>query len=142
MKLWNYIFLMTGISVLMALAGLEVAGISDLLKIIGVTVTTSGVTSFSIQNTLRSKIFGTTGLFAVLGTITTISAITFLYTKDKSFLMLPVMTGVTFYWISVLVSLVQIKGQFEIFGTVLAVIGIVLTVGFLQSCVDYFQGLN
>lgn len=142
MKLWNYIFLMTGISVLMALAGLEVAGISDLLKIIGVTVTTSGVTSFSIQNTLRSKIFGTTGLFAVLETTTAISAITFLYTKDKSFLMLPVMTGVTFYWISVLVSLVQIKGQFEIFGTVLAVIGIVLTVGFLQSCVDYFQGLN
>ena len=142
MKLWNYIFLLTGISVLMALAGLEVAGISDLLRVVGVTTATSGISSFTVQNTLWIKLFGTKGLLEVLVGTSAASALAFVWTKDKAFLMVPLITSVTFYWGSVLVSLVQLEGQFEIFGTVLAVIGIVLTIGFIQSCVDYFLGLN
>ncbi len=140
MKLWNYIFLFTGISVLMALAGMKVAGISDLLRIIGVTTTNTGISAFNVQNTLWSKVFGTAGILTTIVTSGAIGIGTFIYTKDKSFLMIPLITGVTFYWISVLVSLVQQKGGYEVFGVVLAIVGVVLTVGFIQSCVDYFMG--
>jgi len=142
MKLWNYIFLLTGISVLFALAGLEVAGISDLLRMIGSTASSSGIGTFAVENTLWNKIFGTAGLLiATLGG-GAIGIGTFIYTKDKAFLTLPLITGVTFYWGSVIVSLVQQKGSYEVFGTVLAIVGIVLTVGFIQSCVDYFLGVD
>ena len=89
-----------------------------------------------------NKIFGAGGLLTAIITSGAVGIGTFIYTKDKAFLMIPLITGVTFYWISVLVSLVQLKGSYEIFGTIVAIIGIVLTVGFIQSCVDYFLGLN
>ena len=142
MKLWNYIFLFTGISLLMALAGMNVPGVSELLKVIGVTISSTGISSFNVQNTLWNKIFGVGGLLTAIITSGAVGIGTFIYTKDKAFLMIPLITGVTFYWISVLVSLVQLKGSYEIFGTIVAIIGIVLTVGFIQSCVDYFLGLN
>lgn len=142
MKLWNYIFLFTGISVLMALAGMEVAGISDLLTIIGLTTTSTGIGTFAVENTLWNQIFGTGGLLISITAGSAIGIGTFIYTKDKSFLMIPIVTGVFFYWGSVIVSLVQQKGGYEIFGTILGIIGIALTVGFIQSCVDYFMGYD
>lgn len=142
MKLWNYIFLITGLSVLFALAGIEVAGMSDLLRTIGSTASSSGIGTFAVENTLWNKIFGTAGLFIGVLSGGAIGVGLFIYTKDKSFLMLPLITGVTVYWGSVIVSLVQQKGSYEIFGTVLAIVGIVLSVGFIQSCVDFFLGID
>jgi hypothetical protein len=142
MKLWNYIFLLTGISVLFAFAGLEVAGMSELLRMIGLTTSSSGIGTFGVENTLWNKIFGTAGLLIGVLSGGAIGIGTFIYTKDKAFLMLPLITGVTVYWGSVIVSLVQQKGSYEVFGTVLAIVGIVLSVGFIQSCVDYFMGTD
>lgn len=145
MKLWNYIFILTGISVLFALAGLNVAGISELLKIIGVETSNGVFTSFSVENTLWNKIFSTTGLLAAIGISSAVTIGTFIMNRDKSYIILPVITGVFVYWISVLTSLIQQKamnGAYGVFGTVLAIIGIALTVGFIQSCVDYFMGLE
>ena len=144
MKLWNYIFILTGISVLFALAGLNVAGISELLKIIGVETSNGVFTSFSVENTLWNKIFSTTGLLAAIGISSAVTIGTFIMNRDKSYIILPVITGVFVYWISVLTSLIQQKamdGAYGVFGNVLAIIGIALTVGFIQSCVDYFMGL-
>lgn len=145
MKLWNYIFILTGISTLLALAGLNVAGISELLEIIGVETSNGVFTSFSVENTLWNKIFSTTGLLAAIGISSAVTIGTFIMNRDKSYIILPVITGVFVYWISVLTSLIQQKamnGAYGVFGTVLAIIGIALTVGFIQSCVDYFMGLE
>ena len=142
MKLWNYIFLFTGISVLMALAGLDVAGISDLLNTIGLTTNTTGIETFAVENTFWGFLFGTTGLLILLGGGSFIGIGTFVYTKDKSFLMIPVITSVTVYWGSVIVSLVQAKGGYGIFGTILGVVCIALSIGFIQACVDYFMGVE
>jgi hypothetical protein len=142
MKLWNYIFLFTGISVLMALAGLQVAGISDLLNMVGSTASSSGIGTFGVESTFWDKLFGTGGLLVSIISTGAIGVGLYIYTKDKAFLMVPVITGVTVYWGSVIVSLVQQKGTYDIFGTILAIVGIVLSVGFVQSCVDYFMGLD
>ncbi len=142
MKLWNYVFLLTGLSVVFALAGMDVAGISDLLTLIGLEVTSTGLGTFAVQNTLWNKIFGTTGLLTAITTTGAVGVGLYLYTKDKSYLILPLITGVLFYWGSVLVSLVQQKGGYEVFGIIVGIIGVVLTVGFIMSCVDYFLGTD
>lgn len=142
MKLWNYMFLFTGISVLFALSGMQIAGISELLKIIGVNITNTGISSFNVQNTLWDKIFGLKGILTSLGAVSAVGIGGYLYSKDKSFLIIPLITGVSFFWGSVIVSLVQQKGGYGVFGIVLGIVGIALTVGFIQSCVDYFLGVG
>jgi hypothetical protein len=142
MKLWNYIFLFTGLSVLMALAGLQVAGISDLLNKIGVTTSSSGIETFTMDNTLWNFIFSVDGLLVAVGVGGVIGIGAFIYTKDKSFFILPLISGVSVYWGSMIVSIVQQKGDYGIFGTIIAIIGIALSVGFIQSCVDYFMGVD
>jgi len=140
MKLWNYIVTITGISILMAIAGLEVAGFTDLFKTIGLTINSSGIGNLDIQSTLWNKVFGTTGLLVSVISTTAVGIGTFLYTKDKSFLMIPLITGVTFYWVSVLVSIINYSREYPIFGTIIILVLIPLTIGFIQSAVDFFLG--
>jgi len=142
MKLWNYIFILTGISTLMALAGMDVAGITPLLKLIGVNVGATGILQITSQNTLFDKIFGTAGILTSIGIGGAIGVGAFIYTKDKAFITLPLITGIFIMWASVLTSFIIQKGGYGVFGIVLSIIGIVLTVGFIQSLVDYFMGVQ
>jgi len=145
MKLWNYIFILTGMSILFALAGLHVAGISKLLELIGVNIKNGVFSSVTINNTLWNKIFGGKGLLVLTGAAGAIMIGTFVTNRDKSYAILPLITGVFVTWGSVLVSLIQQKavgGANGVFGMVVAIIGIALTIGFIQSSVDYFMGYN
>jgi membrane protein insertase Oxa1/YidC/SpoIIIJ len=142
MKLWNYIVLMTGISMFFALAGLQIAGMSELFNAIGLTTSSSGIESFEVQSTLWNRIFGTAGLLSAIGLTSAVGVGLYLYTKDKSYVILPIITGVFFYWGSVMVSLVQQKGDYGVFGIALAVMFVPLTIGFIVSCVDYFMGVD
>jgi len=140
MKLWNYLFIFTGVAVFMAMAGLDVAGFSDMFDIIGLTTTDTGIGSFKIESTLWNFIFGTSGLLVAVLSSSAIGIGTFIYTKDKSFLMIPVITGVFFYWISVFISIINYTRDYPVFGIICAVIMIPLTVGFIVSCVEWFLG--
>ena len=142
MKLWNYMFTITGLSVILALAGLDIPILRDLFNAIGLTVSNSGIETFAVESTLWSKIFGTGGILTAIGTTGAIGIGGFLYTKDKSFLIVPLITGVLFIWASVLVAIVLQKGGYEVFGTIISIIWIALTIGFIQSCIDYFMGVN
>lgn len=142
MKLWNYIVIFTGVSILMALAGLNVAGFSDLFNIIGITISSSGLGSVEVESSLWSFIFGTTGLLITVGASTAIGIGTFVYTKDKAFLMIPIITSVFFYWISVLISIVNYVKPYPVFGLIIGVILLALSIGFIQSCVDWFLGMD
>jgi len=142
MKLWNYIFLITGISVLMALAGIRVPGFTDLFRIMGLTVSSEGIGDVVIQSTFWNFIFGTGGLLVAAIVTGGIGVGTFIYTKDKSFLMIPVITEVLIYWISVLISIINYSKETPIFGILIALIFIPLSIGFIMSCVDYFLGVD
>ena len=140
MKLWNYLVILTGIAVVMALGGLNVAGFSDLFSKIGITVSDAGIGEFTIDSSFWSFVFGTTGLLVLLTSSGAIGIGTFIYTKDKSFLILPIITGVFVFWISVLISIVNYTRDYPVFGIISAVILIPLTVGFIVSCVEWFVG--
>lgn len=140
MKLWNYIFILTGIAIVMALAGVDVAGFSALFDTIGLHISTLGITNFEIESTLWSRVFGDAGLLIISITSGAIGIGTFVYTKDKAFLMIPIITGVLFYWISVLVSAINYSRDYPIFGAIIAIVLIPLTVGFIVSCVEWFMG--
>lgn len=142
MKIWNYIFIFTGVAILMAIAGLNVAGFTALFNIIGVGISGVGITALTIESTLWTTIFGTGGLLISISAGSAIGIGTFIYTKDKSFLMIPIITGVLFYWISVLVSIINYTRDYPVWGLLTALIMIPLTVGFVQSSVDYFLGVD
>ncbi|MHA1869246.1 MAG: hypothetical protein ACTSXD_14490 [Candidatus Heimdallarchaeaceae archaeon] len=144
MKLWNYMFTITGLSVILALAGLDVAGISDLFRIIGLIPNPTGIGLGTMQvgGTLWDRLFSTEGILIASAASSIIVIGTFITNRDKSYIILPIITGVSVYWGSVIVSLIQLKGSYDVFGTILAVIFIALSVGFVQSCVDYFMGVN
>lgn len=127
---------------LMAIAGLDVAGFSDLFSTIGLTLSSSGVQSFAVESTLWTFIFGTAGLLVAVITSGAVGIGTFIYTKDKSFLMIPVVTGVFFYWISVIVSIVNHTKDYPIFGLVIAMMLVPHTVGFIKASVDFFLGVD
>ena len=138
MKLWNYIFIITGISILMAIAGLEVAGFTQLFNIIGLTLTETGFDPVVIDSALWSKIFGTSGLLVGVLSSTAIGIGAFFYTKDKSFLMIPVITGVFFYWISALISIINYAREYPVFGWIITIPLMVLTIAFIVTCVEWF----
>lgn len=140
MKIWNYVVIITGISIFMAIAGIPVAGFTDLFNKIGLTIGTSGIDNFGIDSFLWSFVFGTSGLLILLGTSGAVGVGTFVYTKDKSFLMIPVITSVLFYWISVLISIINYLRDYPVFGTISGLIWIPLTIGFIISCVEWFMG--
>ena len=144
MKLFNYIFLLTGISILLALSGIQVAGFTELFNKIGLDINNNQFNNFKIDSTLWNVIFGTQGLLTAIGSMTLIGVGFFIYTQDKSFLMLPVITGVFFYWMSVLVSIsdyARVYGN-SLFSTISLLIIVPLTVGFLIACIQWFLGID
>ncbi|HED05180.1 MAG TPA: hypothetical protein ENI61_00680 [Ignavibacteria bacterium] len=140
MKLQNYLVLLTFISMVLALGGLNVAGISALFSYLGLVVNSSGVGQMTIDSTFWNYIFGTAGLLTSISISGAIGVGTFIYTKDKSFLILPIITGVFVYWISVMISIINYSLNEPIFGTIIAIILVPLTLGFIISCVDWFMG--
>jgi hypothetical protein len=141
-KVWNYVVIITGLSILLALAGIEVAGFTDLFSTIGLTTSADGISDFQSDSSFWNVIFGTSGLLILLGASGAIGIGTFIYTQDKSFLMIPIITGTLFYWISVMGSIVNYVKGYPVFGTIIGVIMIVLTIGFIQSCVEWFLGID
>ncbi len=140
MKLQNYLVLLTFISMVLALGGLNVAGISALFSYLGLVVNSSGVGQMTIDSPFWNFIFGTAGLLTSISISGAIGVGTFIYTKDKSFLILPIITGVFVYWISVMISIINYSLNEPIFGTIIAIILVPLTLGFIVSCVDWFMG--
>jgi len=141
MKLWNYTFLILGISVLMTLGGFPVAGLSQLFNILGITVG-STISATQSQSTLWNYVFGTSGILVLGIGSTAIGIGTFIYTKDKSFLMMPVVTNILFYWLSCLVSILNTAGNYGIFGTIIAVILIPFTAGYILTAIEWFLGID
>lgn len=140
MNLWNYITMVTGISLLLALAGVNVAGISELLRVIGVSIGTTGITGFEFTSSeLWNFIFSDTGILSSVAATGAIGIGLYVYTKDKAYLVLPIITGVWIYWISAMASIIGQLKDTPVFGTIIGVILIVLTIGFIQTCVDYFM---
>lgn len=141
-KIWNYVVIITGISLLMALGGLQIAGFSTLFQQIGLTTNSNGISNFEVTSSLWNSIFGTTGLLiAILGG-SAIGIGAFIYTQDKAFLMIPIITGTFFYWISAIVSIVNYTKGYPVFGVICGIILVPLTVGFILSCVEWFMGLD
>ena len=142
MKLWNYIFILTGISVLMALGGADIAGVSGLLAKIGVTTSSTGIENIAIKSSFWDNIFSTTGILILATSTSLISLGLYVTTKDKALFILPVITTVFVTWISVLNSMAEYLKDYAVFGVIGAIILIPLTIGFIVSCIDYFMGVD
>jgi len=141
MKLWNMIALITGISIFLALAGFPVGGISSLLTLAGITVG-SVITVSQSSSTLWTFVFGTGGILLLAGTTSAIGIGTFIYTKDKAFLMIPVITSVFFYWLTALGSIINYGSQLGVFGTIIIIPMVILSVMFIVSSIEWFMGIG
>lgn len=105
MKIWNYMVIFTGVAMLMEFAGIHSSGFSQLFNLIGLGVSNHTPVSFASDSSFWEKIFNSsTGILATIGGGGLIGIGGFLYTKDKAFLILPLITGTLYYWASILGS--------------------------------------
>lgn len=140
MKVWNYTFLFLGIAVFMALGGLEVPGFSEFFDSLGLTVSGANIGDVEIDSTIWLAIFGTAGILTAVGVSSGIAIGAFVWSKDKAFLTLPIITGTIFYWLSIIVSLITYLKEYPIFGIIIGAILIPLSFGFILACVEFFMG--
>ena len=135
-------FIFTGVALVMEMAGFRTTAFDGIFNLLGITFSNSSITNFADTSSFWNTLFGTTGILVLLGASGAIGIGTFIYTKDKAYLMLPFITGTLFLWLSILVSISQIGSTFGgVFGAIGYLIMIPLSVGYIQSMVDYFMGL-
>lgn len=144
MKLWNYVVIFTGLVVLLKMGGIAIAGVDNLLNLIKLTLNSTGIASFELTtSSFWDKILGTNGILTTIGTLGVIAIGTFIYSKDKSFLVLSYLTGTIYIYGSLLVAIINYGLNYESWAaSIIGLIFIPLSVGFFQSLVDYFEGVE
>lgn len=143
MKLWNYIVLTSAMAIILTLAGFNIPGFTDLFALLGIEFTNQGITAISNNSNFFNLLFSSTGgLLVALGSTTAIAIGLFYTSRDKSFLILPYITGTVYIWISVFISIGNYATQTGEYWIGVVVGGLIafLSFGFIQSCVDYFMG--
>lgn len=141
MKLWNMIALITGISIFLELAGFRVGGIDKLFSIAGITVGSTIATSQS-NSTLWNFVFGTGGILVLAGATSAIAIGTFIFNRDKAYIAIPIVTGIFISWLSALNSIINYGGQLGIFGTIIVIPMVIISVMFVVSAVEWFLGID
>jgi len=138
-KLWNYLVMIAGLSILLALAGIKVPGVTNLFNNLGWTVGES-VSSTQSSSTFWTFLFGTGGLLAGIGFTSLIGIGTFVFNKDKSYIMIPFLTTVSLYWGAILISVVNSMKGDPVFGVLLGLVLLPLSLGFIVSIGEWFLG--
>lgn len=144
MKVWYYIVILTGLMIFLHIAGLP-SGATPLLDTIGVsfgqnrTIESATITDSSIYTDL----FGGTGiLILAVGA----SILVGLLTKQstENFILLPLITGVGVAYIQTLVGIISYTLSLGdvLVSTLVALIFIPLTVGFIWSLAEFFRGTD
>lgn len=149
MKLWNYLVIFTGMALLLQMGGITVPVFNQLFNLLSVNFNGSTLTSVNSDSTLWNIIFNSTsGLLATLGIFSVIVIGFFVTERGKNALVAIYLTGTAIIWLSVILAIVSYTlgitsdGTNQWIGYVLALILIPLSLGYIQSSIDYFTGVD
>ena len=137
MKVWNYIIIATGLTLLFEMAGIPIA--SNLLSYLGLSLTGASAIKSAA---LYLAIFGGAGILIGLGAGIAIGYIT--KSSPENFIILPILVTSVTLFIAPLIEIISYSyGHFDnwIFYIILFIMGI-LTTGFIFAMVEFFRGTD
>ena len=143
MKVWNYIFIFVGLSLILWVAGIEVVGVKILLNTIGF-LDEHGVINLDSGNTMRTAIIAL--LVAAVGAALVIGFIT--KSQSENYVILPIITGTgitfgIFVFIDLGYSIISYGfGQADWIGYITLLIFGPLVIGFLLALIEFFRGTD
>lgn len=148
MKIWIYLVILTGLTLFLSMAGIEI-GTGALKTFIGYNDSATNHTIQSVtisESPLGNYLFGggnLTGLL-ILGISSVIFITAAIYTKDMNYLLAPFIIYVAYNWISVLAGVINfaVANDDSFITPLIILIFTPLTVGFIVSCVKWIRGTD
>lgn len=141
MKLWNYIFIFTGLALLLEFGGIHSSGIASLVRLIGITTNSTGITNFKITSSLWNAILGSSGILISLVFGVSVGYLT--KSSPENYIILPLITGTLYFWGSVIVGIVIYGINYSPW---IATGGVLIlapfAVGFFLALVEFFRGTD
>lgn len=145
MKLWNYVFMATGLIIVLNVFGIE-TGSAELLEAIGISFNNGQVTSVSTSwSTFWNLLFNsTTGILTLTGIVGGIAVSFFAKGRLENFIILPVITGILALFVATFIEIIQsaLASGSYFFGTIITVLFVPLTIGYILALVEFFRGTD
>ena len=154
MKLWIYLVLLTGLMLFLTMAGITGIGSNELMGVIGysegqnhtisnVTISSSTIMTYLFGNDLNFG-SGVSGLLVALIGASAISIGAALYSKDINWLLAPFILFVAVKWIQVCLGIINygiLHGDILV-STIIGLMFIPLTLGFVVSLIEFIRGTD
>lgn len=133
----------TGVAFMMELAGLTNAGFAKLFTLLGIeTGSVIPQINSTINGSLWNTILGASGTLTLIGLAGGLILIgSFIFNRDKAYAILGYLTTTVAYWLSIIIGIINTGVTYGgIWAWISLALMLPLTVGFIQSIVDYFMG--
>ena len=141
MKIWNYVFIITGLALFLEFAGISVSGFKAFLDLIGVSLNSTGITSIDIASGFWEAVLGSSGILISITAGIIIGAIT--RTSPENYIILPLITGTIFIYGSIIYGIAQYALAFGSWIAILSSLLLIpLGVGFTIALVEFFRGTD
>ena len=143
MKIWNYVFIMTMIVVVLAFSGLS-TGLDGILNLVGFKATLGpdgGATGST--STFWDFIFASGGLLVGVGAGVVIAGL-FTRAKPENYIILPIIFGPLGLFIDTFVKLINTAkgtGELWVFG-IISILLVPLMAGYTFALVEFFRGTD
>jgi len=137
MKVFNYIIILTGIILLLQMAGIP-TGAQGVFNLVGLGTSEASVSA----SPLFDAIFGSVGI--LIGIITGIAIGIFTRASPENFIILPLITGSLALFVTSFVTIMNYSLAIHptwISAIIVLILG-PLTVGFILSLVEFFRGTD
>lgn len=138
MKVWNFVVIFTGLALLLELGGIRSSGFTDLFRLIGITLDSTGITDFNLSGSgFYNAVLGSSGILLALGTGVVIGFFT--RSSPERFIILPFITGTLYFYGSIMVGLVSYGISYSGWVAAIGVLLLVpLSIGFITALVEMF----
>ena len=142
MKVFNYIIILTGMMLLLALAGFQVGAVNIILNTVGIAVHNATIDTSISWGELFLRLFQDDAIKGILmGVGVGIVVGLFMQGRLENFMILPFITGYLVFFVGAMNSLMVDSMKYgSLIGTMVIVILAPLTVGFLISLIEFFRG--
>jgi hypothetical protein len=142
---WNYIFILTGLCMLLQLSGIPIGGLSQLFRLIGISVNSTGIAAINSTPTFWTFLFGPDGILIAVGGGVIIGIFT--RASPENFVILPFISVVLVIFTSAIYSIIGfslISGSSGVLSKISAIVTVLIMMPFaislIAALVDYFRG--
>ena len=140
MKIWNYVFLMIGLSVVFAITGLVTD--SSVLALIGFSIVDGTITFSPSISGFFNAIFSSTGILIGVGSGLVVGFLT--KSNPENYIILPFITGTLAVFLGVLTSVVKegLASGMAWSSYVIVILCAPLVYGYILGLVEFFRGTD